>query len=467
MKGDRIAVTGPNGAGKSTLLKIIAGIESHDSGRLIKEKVSCDYIAQEFAGDSSLSVLEYLDAVQATSNVFAIIKRFGVITDDQLENSYVHELSGGQQRVLEITSVLSRSPMFLCIDEPENHLDIKTRMVLVKLLQEYWGAVLVVSHDRYLVNEIASKILQLQDQKTTLMSGVTYEEFMQTERQNRSSALADWKAESRALNKLTETVRMLKARTRYNDAQAKTYQMKKRQLAERQQELGRRPDREQTVQIEVGAVRQKTGKRIFGCTDVQFHFPEQPPILKHINLELRFGDRVVLFGRNGTGKSTFLRLLKQELVPQVGQVTVGIETNIQHISQTDTLDGDKSLLEHLYEYNYTQQQARSLLAQFLFTQSEATVALKTLSRGQQQRFMFLLLFKHNPECIVLDEPTNNLDPDTWDLLLQLITEYTGSLLLVSHDRYFIEQLSDLKQWVLKKGVIKESWASLDAILERL
>jgi len=466
-KGDRIAITGKNGAGKSTLLKIIIGTEDSDAGRVLKEKVSCRYVPQEFSGDQTLSIMEYLDSTGATNRVFDVLNQFKVITEDQIENSYIQELSGGQKRVLEIAMVLSHSPMFLCIDEPENHLDIKSRSVLTDILRNYWGSVLFVSHDRYLVNQISNKIISIQNESAVLLTGKTYEEFVVIENKNMFAALADWKAEAKALDKLEDTVRMLKARTRYNDAQAKTYQMKKRQLEEIKKRLGKRPDQKKDVRIEVEDVKKKNGKLIFGCSHVQFSYPHSKPILKQVNLDFRFGQRAVLLGRNGSGKTTFIKLLQEILKPQAGEVRVGNDIGIQYIDQASTLDEDMSPLEHFYNQGYTEEQARSVVAQFLFTQAEAESVLKNLSGGQQQRFTFLFLFKIAPECLVLDEPTNNLDPETWELLLRLINEFNGSLLLISHDRSFIECMKRKKIWVLSNQTIKESWSDMDEVLQGL
>ena len=466
-KGDRIAITGKNGVGKSTLLKIILGTESSDHGSVFTDGVSCQYIPQEFSGDDTLSVLEYLDAARASVRVFDILKQFAIISDATIEKGYIQELSGGQKRVLEIASVLSQAPMFLCIDEPENHLDIKARAVLTNLLRQYWGGVLFVSHDRYLVNQIANKILSMQAETAVLLTGKSYEEFLTIEQQNEQSALADWKAEAKEVKKLEANVRMLKARTRYNDSQAKTYQMKKRQLEERRTALGARPDRKESVQIEYPEVKKKNGKLIFRCSDMGFSYPQQGVILQNVDLDVRFGERITLLGRNGTGKTTFLKLLRKELKPNVGEVRVGNDIAMRYIDQASTLDEELSPLEHFRAEGFTEEQARRLLAQFLFVQTEAGSALKNLSGGQRQRFTFLFLFKIAPECLVFDEPTNNLDPETWELLLQLINEYQGTLLLISHDRSFIEQIEQKRVWVLQNKTIKESWSSLDEILHDL
>jgi ATP-binding cassette subfamily F protein uup len=467
-KGDRIAIVGTNGAGKSTLLKIIAGKVTPDTGKIIQERVSIEYISQEFAGDTSVRILEYFDSTQATPRVFELIKQFGVVTEDQIENAYMHTLSEGQKRVVEIACVLSKAPMFLCIDEPENHLDIKSRMILSEILQNYWGAVLFVSHDRHLINDICNKIYSLQNGSGVLSVGKTYEQFLKEEALKTGRALAYWKSEDRALKKLEDSVRMLKKRTRYGDSQARTYQMKKRQLEERRASLGRRSEIEPpSLELGTGFVKQKQGKLILSTEKSGFAYATGPTVLKNITTDMRFGEKVVLLGRNGSGKTSFLKLISGELMPSEGTIQIGNDVKVEYVDQNKSLDATVSPLEHFCQRGFGEEDARSILAAFHFSQSESETALKILSGGQQQRFQFLLLFKVKPEFIILDEPTNNLDPATWELLLNLVNEFTGSLLLVSHDRSFVEQMTGKRLWVLKNKTIKESWAELDDVLEEL
>ena len=200
---------------------------------------------------------------------------------------------------------------------------------------------------------------------------------------------------------------------------------------------------------------------------MDFSYDENESMLEKINLDFRFGEKVVLLGRNGSGKTTLLKLLRKEIEPTSGDVRIGNAIKIKYIDQTSTLDGELSPLEHFYSQGYTEEQARSLMAQFLFTQDEARSALKNLSGGQQQRFTFLFTFKIAPECLILDEPTNNLDLETWGLLLRLVNEYSGSLLLITHDRSFIEQMEQKRFWVLKEKAIKESWDDISTILKCL
>lgn len=467
-KGDRIAIVGANGAGKSTLLKILSGTETADSGKVITGRVSVAYIPQEFGGATSLTIWEYLDATKATSRIFEILKQFNVVTEEQIEYAYMHTLSEGQKRVVEIASVLSRSPMFLCIDEPENHLDIKTRQVLSELLKQYWGAVLFVSHDRYLINDIANKILSLQDNTAVLTTGKTYEQFRADERRKVSSALNRWKAEAKAVDRLEDAVRMMKVQTERSDAKAKTYQMKKRQLRERQEALGQKPALEtRKPRLQTSTVRQKHGKLMLKTEHATIAYHADQPIIKDVSVDIRFGEKVILLGRNGSGKTSFLQCVMQRIEPTAGTIRLGNDLAIEYVDQNHVLDSSMSPLDHLYERGFTEEQARSMLAEFLFTQPEVTAPLKLLSGGQQQRFRFFLLFKANPEFIVLDEPTNNLDPTTWELLVELINDFTGAVLLVSHDRSFLEQIKTTRCFVLKNKTITESWAALDALLESL
>lgn len=466
--GDRIAIVGGNGVGKSTLLKIIAGKEEFDSGKLIKEHVAVEYISQEFAGDTSLSILEYLEYVHATADVFDIIKTFKVIPTAQIEDGYIHELSGGQRRVIEIAAMLSRKPLFLCIDEPENHLDICVREILLQTLKTYNGGVLFVSHDRHLINEVSNKIITLEDHSTVLTSGMTYEEYLHNKNVDTQRAIARWHSEDRNLTKLEDSVRMLKKRTRYGDSQARTYQMKSRELIRRKEELGKCPLEEPKVsKITTHEVKQKQGKMIVNAANVSFGYDTAKLLLESISVDVRFGQKVVLLGRNGSGKTSFLEMMRGTLVPTSGVLKLGNDIKVGYIDQYNTLEGMMSPLDHLMDAGFDEQRARSILSGLLFSQQEVQTAFLNLSNGQQLRFRFLFLFVLNPDFIILDEPTNNLDPVTWELLVKLVNDFQGTVLIVSHDRSFVERITDKRVLVLKNKAIKETWADLEEVLKGL
>ena len=232
--------------------------------------------------------------------------------------------------------------------------------------------------------------------------------------------------------------------------------------------MGKKPQIEPTApKLETGNVHQKQGKLIFTADAVSLSYVDSIPVLEDITVDMRFGEKVVILGRNGSGKTSFLKLIKADVQPTGGLVKNGVNIKTEYIDQSNSLDLSMSPLEHFRARGFEEEKTRSILAQFHFTQHEAEAALKILSGGQQHRFKFLLLFKTNPEFIILDEPTNNLDPATWELLLKLINEFTGSVLLVSHDRSFVEQITDKRLWVLQNKTIKESWDELVEVLEGL
>lgn len=464
---DRIGIIGENGTGKSTLLKIVSGQEAVDNGTIEGEKYSIAYIAQEFDGDEALTISEYLHSVSATPKTWELVKQLGWSEEIDACNTLMKNLSGGQKRIIEIASVLSQQPKYLCIDEPENHLDIYARSILVDKLNHYSGGVIFVSHDRFLINEVANKIIEIRDQTTDLHSGMSYEEFQLRQKIDTERKISRWKSERRALDKLGKSVALLQRRAQVNSDTARTYQAKKRELENRIVLLGAKPTNEsKEARLRLQNEKLRNGKMLFNTDAVSLSYEKEKVLLKEVSVKAHYGDRIVLLGRNGSGKSSFLRLLKREMYPDTGAVRVGENLNIVFFNQQSDIDGDKSPLDLLEETGMSEEQARSKLAQILFSKSESDSCVRNLSGGQKQRLRFLLLFSAKPEFVVLDEPTNNLDPTTWDLLLRLLNEFTGSFLIVSHDREFIDQLENIILWILSKQTIKRSWKKLsEAIIE--
>lgn len=465
---DRLAIIGENGAGKSTLLKIIAGLDDADEGQIINERLSIAYVAQDFSGDSSLTVIEYLNKMRATPKAHLILKDFGILKSGEIETAVLSSLSGGQRRVVEIAAVLSMGPMFLCIDEPENHLDIKVRSILTELLRKYWGAVLFVSHDHYLVNQLANKIALVEDEKVTINSGLTYEDFLSQRDVHRNRAVDSYKSETKQISKLGKTVAELRRQTTFSDAKAKTYQMKKRQLEQRQEALGDRPPVESPVaKLNSLAVEQKQGKLIVSLDNIDYSYEPDKPLLKEVTLDIRFGQKICLVGRNGAGKSSLLKLLLGNLEPSVGSVRLGSAIKVEALSQHDSLLPDQTPREQLAELGIKEVEARRILAGLLFTPSQVDTVTRLLSGGQKQRLRFALMFYARPDFIVLDEPTNNLDPTTWQLFVGLVNNFSGTVLIVTHDRSFIESLSNPVVWVLAKKTVKVWWGEINQAVEQI
>lgn len=465
---DRVAIIGENGVGKSSLLKIMAGIEAPDEGTIQGEKYSVAYIAQDFIAKDCLYISDYLASVGAKPRVFEIIKRFNLLSQTQLQSGLIENLSGGQKRIIEIAAILSTAPRYLCIDEPENHLDIYSRNILTSLLTNYHGGVIFVSHDRFLINTISNKILELANQNVTLNSMMSYEEFLLARQNTIERDIGRWKHEERKLTKLTETVKLLERRAKVNSDISTTYQMKKRELEKRKEAHGDRPIIEKSVsKISTGNLLSKSGKMILMTTELAFGYPHHPTLIEETTLNLRYGERVFLLGRNGSGKSTFINLISQKLTPSSGAMTVGNNVKVSVFTQHSNLDDSLSPLHHLTDLSISEEKARAMLAGILFSRLEAESPLRYLSGGQLQRLRFLLLFSGSPEFIIMDEPTNNLDPTTWNLLVTLMNEFDGSILISTHDQEFIRNIEHPSLWVLKNKRVQESWKPLEETIATL
>lgn len=470
-QGDRIAIVGENGVGKSTLMKILCGLETADSGRLICDNwIERRYSAQEPSLDVSKSILDVIAELERPDECLKLMSKLGFKSDnDSILDLNVGSLSGGQQKILDIAYQISSSPQFLFIDEPENHLDIIARSDLIKILKKYWGAVVFVSHDRYFINEVATKIVEIEAGKTRMVSG-TYEEYLEQRRQEIEAEARRWKAERKDLHKLENAVRILQLRARFNTKGSGIYRSRKRELEERKAVHGQRPSTERRrIRLNSVEVEKKEGKQIVTCEDLCFSYgTADSSLFKKANLKLRFGERVALIGRNGTGKSTFLQLLKGSIQPSNGTCKLGINVNVQYFDQMSVLDFSATALDIVEDsLSCHEGIARSFLAKLLFEQSEATLPISKLSGGQKNRLRIALLFAKNPEFVVLDEPTNNLDPTTWDILIEQLQDYEGTLLVVSHDRSFLENIDLGRFWVFRNQTIQEELQELPEVLASL
>lgn len=469
-QGDRIAIIGENGVGKSTLMKILCGLEPLDSGKLICDDwVKRGYSSQEPTLDLSKSVLEIITEIDHPDECLRIMGKLGFqANSDAVLDLKISALSGGQQKILDIAYQLASSPEFLFIDEPENHLDIIARNKLLEILGKYWGAIVFVSHDHYLINGVATKIIEIEDERIRTVSG-TYEAYLGQRQQEIEAEARRWEAEKKDIRRLENAVRILQLRARFNTKGSGVYQSRKRELERRQSEHGTKPSADRKkIKLQSVDIDKKGGKQIVVCENLWFGHDSAHLLFKNVRLEMRFGERVALVGRNGTGKSSFLGILKGDNQPTKGYFRLGNNTNIQYFDQLSPLNTNANALKIVEdELRCHEGIARSLLAKLLFEQSEVIIPLSMLSGGQRNRIRMALLFAKNPEFIVLDEPTNNLDPTTWDILVEQLQNYKGTLLVVSHDRSFLENIGLEKFWVFKNQEIQEDNRDLSDILASL
>lgn len=473
---DKVAIIGENGTGKSTLMKLMAGLLEPLEGKVISEKwVESAYIAQEFnPKNEEISAEEYLISnCHEPDKALAIMDKLGFSQGRENQHELpMKQLSGGQKRMVDIASTFANSPTFVFIDEPENHLDIVARDLLISMMSSYWGAVMFVSHDQYLVDKVAKSIIEIEDCNLRKVSNMSYSDGQDSRQRQLDRDMDRWKVLEKKIRQKRDSVAILQRQARMNGKNAPKYHAAKRSLEKMEEELeNTKPELDRkTPKIRIHDVEQKKRKMIFHTENLSYSFPDEPekPLFSNINVNMTFGKRIALVGRNGTGKSTLFKLLLGGLVPTKGTARVGVNISIRQFTQGhESLLSGNSALQHCYSENMSEQKARSFLANLQFSQTEAEKPVEMLSGGQKSRLRFALMFASAPELLVLDEPTNNLDPTTWNLLVEWVNDYRGSVIVVSHDRTFLESIKIDNYWVIHGKKVHESLDTLDKIIQEI
>ncbi len=450
-EGDRIGLIGPNGSGKSTLLRILAGDESLDSGEIaVRKRVRLTSVLQEskFASDATVrSVVEKaLDraAVSATERGTRFAETLGRAGFDQLETPAA-SLSGGWQKRLAIVEALVQSPDILLLDEPTNHLDLAGIEWLEALLQDAAFACVVVSHDRYFLENVASEMAEL---NRTYPDGLlrvrgNYSTFLEKKEEFlHSQAKRQEALENLVHNEIAWLRRGAKARTRKSKARIDKASDLMSELAD----LNLRT-RTATADIDFSATDRKT-KQLIELKHVAYEIDDRT-LFSSLNFVITAGMRVGLVGPNGSGKTTLLRLLRGELTPSAGEVRRADWLRIVYFDQTRQLDPDVTLRRALapdsdsviYQDRVTH--VASWSARFLFTGEQLNQPIGRLSGGERARVLIAQLMLQPADVLLLDEPTNDLDIPTLEILEESLLEYRGALVLVTHDRYMLDRVSTI------------------------
>lgn len=471
--GDHVAIIGDNGAGKSTLMRIMAGLEEYDDGTLLyPEWMTRHYVAQEYLGDPKKTAIDLFKKTAKPAKAYEVAAALGLDLneDTKMANQSMETLSGGQQRIIELSAAIAETPSFLFIDEPENHLDIVARSQLTEILKKFRGCVCVVSHDRYLINELSNKIIEVANRTTRLVSDMSYEQFRDLQRRELAGAQRQWSSEKKAVEKLEKAVVIL-GKQAFRGTNTATYQERKRELAERQEALsgGKPNDKKRLMRPDLGDVSKKSGKLIVQCEKLSLRYPKSDQdLFTEVDLDLRFGQKRVILGRNGAGKTSLVNILLGKLAPTSGSIKFGNDIKIELFEQSLNLDQEATPLQLVMDkLDLTETPARSILGRYAFNKDLMDSPIQKLSGGQKARLRFALTFSSNPEFLLLDEPTNNLDPDTWEVLVSHIRDYSGTIVIISHDRAFIEHLDPDRYWMIRKNTIKETNKDLPDLLNQL
>ncbi len=483
--GDRLCIVGRNGVGKSTLLKVIAGQVSADGGTVWQRPGAVvAALSQDLPEQSEIAVFDYVAG--GVADILAALAQYEqalaandiatigalqqqiesadgwnlnnrveqVLTRLQLDpGANLDELSGGWRRRAALARALVARPDVLLLDEPTNHLDIAAIEWLEQQLREFQGAVVFITHDRAFLKSVANKIVELDRGELTLWNG-DYASFLdfkaqQLETEARHAALFDKK-----LAREEAWIRQgVKARRTRNEGRVRALQKL------REERAARRP-RPQLAKIEHGADA-ASGKLVAELVDVSFSWRDRVIVDGFTTTILR-GDKVGLLGPNGVGKSTLLKIILGELAPQSGQVRLGSKLSIAYFDQLRAqLDLERNAIDNIAEgrdsiaINGRQKHVVSYLQDFLFSGERARTPIKSLSGGERNRILLAKLFSKPCNLLVMDEPTNDLDAETLELLEDLLLNFAGTLLLVSHDRDFLDNVVTSTIAFAGGGVLRE------------
>ena len=478
---EKAALVGINGAGKSTLFKIIVGEMTADTGEVILSKgKTLGYLAQhqDLTGDLTI----YEEVLQAKQDLIRMEERLRALEEEmkheqgerleelmntytrlshtfELENGYAYRsevvgvlkglgfepeefekkvstLSGGQKTRVALGRLLLTKPDVILLDEPTNHLDMESIAWLEGYLLNYSGAVFIVSHDRYFLDRVVTKIVEIDAGKVTTFEG-NYSAYSQKKAMLREAAYHAWMNQQQEIRHQEEVIAKLKSFNREKSirrAESREKMLDKMEVLEKPSEV--RAD--MRIRLEP---RVTSGNDVLRVSNLSKSFPGQP-LFFDLNFEIRRGERVAIIGNNGTGKTTILKILNGVVAPDGGQIELGTKVQIGYYDQEhQVLHMDKTIFQEISDtYPYlTNTEIRNVLAAFLFTEDDVFQPIHTLSGGERGRISLAKLMLSNANFLILDEPTNHLDIVSKEILEQALRDYTGTVLYVSHDRYFINQ----------------------------
>jgi len=471
---DRICIVGENGTGKSTLLKIIVGILEPDAGRVEKlGHCRTYYVPQEFEkADLGITIEAFIQKYASTAHfkkAFAISTQLGFNIGKVLEKE-CGSLSGGQQKILAVSVGMATEPDFLLLDEPENHLDIVSRLELIKLLQNYRGGVLFISHDRLVIDSVAEKIAEMTSGSLFLSEG-GYQDYIDSRLSRIAGLQRSFDTEVKRIKQLQAMMPILESKA-FRGKETASYLKRKAELQElkdKHKESPRAEDRKTKIRLQGSGSTLHDGKLLCRISEASFGYPEaRGAIFKDLSLDIRTGEHIVLLGRNGSGKSTFLKSIMGNLELTQGKIEWAEGVTRSYFDQHAEFDPTQTAIEVVISLlGCTDLKARATLGAMKFNKEKMETKTGELSGGERMRLRFALVFGVKPDFIILDEPTNHLDETTWQILLDACNTSTSTILLVTHDYEFIQGLESKVFWLIKNQTVRERHKDLEEIIEEL
>lgn len=483
--GERIGIVGRNGAGKSTLMKIIAGVEDYDSGHVSKSKnLKLGYLTQQMTLNTNQTVIEemskpfesmkqlenemkketdwlaqhaneydteeyktHIDRYEYLSNEFeqqdgyqyeSKIKTVlhGLNFTESDYNRPINDFSGGQKTRLSLAQMLLSEPDLLLLDEPTNHLDMETTQWLEGYLNYFKGAIVIISHDRYFLDKIVNQIYDVALGDVQHYVG-NYKQFIEQRDKYYEKRMQEYERQQAEIKRLETFVEK-------NIARASTTGMAKsrRKMLEKIERINKPMIDAKSANIQFNFDR-NTGNDVFHIKNLEIGYEQA--ITKGINIEVSKGDHIAIIGPNGIGKSTLIKIIAGIQPQLAGQITTGANLKIGYYDQKQAeFKSNKTILDYLWDQypSMNEKDIRAVLGRFLFVQEDVKKIINDLSGGEKARLQLALLMLERNNVLILDEPTNHLDIDSKEMLEQALDHFEGTILFVSHDRYFINQLAN-------------------------
>ncbi|PFR93723.1 ABC transporter ATP-binding protein [Bacillus cereus] len=491
--GERVGLVGRNGSGKTTIFQLLTGMESLDAGAIhMKKGTRIGHVAQIPKFDEGMTVYDVLSSAfkiekeleremhalekhmaeeQESSALQRLMERYGVIQEKfaflggyEIEANMMKvanglqvtelfprsflALSGGEQTKVSLAYMLLQKPDLLLLDEPTNHLDLFAVEWLEQFLKEYNGTVMVISHDRYFLDEVVTKIFDLEDGEIHVYH-TNYSQFVEEKEERLLQEFQAYQEQQKKIKKMKEAIKRL--REWANQANPPNEGLHKRarsmeRALERMEKL-KKPILERKQMGLQFEGQERSGKDVVVMKEVSKGFAEHL-LFNEANLHVRFQERAAIVGRNGTGKTTLLKLLLEEIEPDAGEIRIGSSVKIGYLSQHAYGNMKSNVLEAFREYvAVTEGEARHILAKFLFYGPAVFKKVTQLSGGERMRLRLAQLMYQDINFLILDEPTNHLDIESREVLEEALEQYNGTILAVSHDRYFLNKLFEKTYWI--------------------
>ena len=500
-QGERLALVGPNGAGKSTLMKCILGIEEHDAGTIVKDSsITIGYLQQDVnLGDASLEEeiqtawadvqhlesqlqsltkeLEQREATEQDLRRLAYLQErlewlggydyekqsqriaYGLGFSDEDLQKKASEFSGGQKTRINLAKALVRRPDFLFLDEPTNHLDMPMLEWLEGYLKSYKGGIVIISHDRYFLDQVATEVVELAHHKVHTYKG-NYSQFLKQREQQRMAYQRAYEKQQEHIRKTEEYIDKYRAGIKSKMARGRQSQLDRLERLEA-------PDQDRDFTFTFSKP-EMSADRVLMVEDVSIGYDREHPVATGITTTLRRGDVVGLIGANGAGKSTLVKTIMGELNALEGTITTGNRVQTGYFSQEhEELHPTWSVLQEIMApYDMSEESARSVLGAFQFRGDDVFKLVGDLSGGERARVALLQLFLEGRNFLILDEPTNHLDIPTRETVEQALQQFEGTLLIISHDRYLLDAVAK-RIIVLDNGGIEEFHGNYSYYKEKL